>query len=373
MPVVVKLCPCLINVPFLNFAPIFVTYHNFYTFWFFLLCLESFGSWSLLRLSGFSTHVKNHYVIEALSNWDLLWHGLIHAFRHSNKFKCDATLSFCHSCAVRCSRTWLLSRWSSLHFCKELSSLSLFLLLLLAQYFGVLLLFLLLLFLQLALFLMQSTFILFLLFDVIFHNFSSFLLQLLYLLSSNVFILPFLSLLFILQMLNVVYWGMRWLTSLDLKLMIRILLIVVVEGTPLSAGRFFLGCILHVDYLATVSWFDIQRIKFLKHFVGSTDWVNILLNLTLCFGTRHLERLVPIGVCFDLLWLRLRHLNCVITQPRFATVLTFLVIDRTLCRLLRLLRLFCLFRRLVTIEAWSCRLLKNLLLVKHCVTKLLEE
>ena len=224
----------------------------------------------------------------------------------------------------------------------------LFLLLLLAQYFGVLLLFLLLLFLHLAFFLEQSAFILSLLTDVIFHDFSPFLLQLIYLLFSNVFILPFLSLFFILQMLNVVYRGMRWLSSLNLKLMINILL-VVVEGTPLSTGRFFLSCVSHMDYLATISRFDIQSIKFLKHIVGSTNWVDILLNLTLCFLARHFERLVPIRVCLYLLILRLRHLNCVIIKPRrFTTILTFLVINRTLCRLLRLVRLF---PRFLTIEA----------------------
>ena len=157
-------------------------------------CLFFAGpSCSRFGFCGGFTHVKDHYVSKSLlSRRRLSLLGLIHALRHSNEFKLDATLGLCHGRSVPDRLLFAFV----LDVSEKLALLPLFLLALLFQDLLCLLVSLLLFLLDFSLSVEQSLLVLLLLFNVLSHDLLSLVLQVLDLLSSYVLVLHLLHFLF---------------------------------------------------------------------------------------------------------------------------------------------------------------------------------
>ena len=151
------------------------------------------GSSKLWLCSCWFTHVKDHDISESLlgCSWLSLL-GLIHALRHTNELKLDATLGLCHGRSVpdRLLFAFVLDVG------EKLALLPFFLLALLLQNLLCLLVSLLLFLLDFSLSVEQSLLVLLLLFNVLSHDLLSLVLQVLDLLSSYVLVLHLLHFLF---------------------------------------------------------------------------------------------------------------------------------------------------------------------------------
>lgn len=151
-----------------------------------------------LRSCGFA-HVKDHDISKSLSGccWLSLL-SLIHALRHTNEFKLDATLGLCHGRSVPDRLLFAFV----LDISEKLTLLPLFLLALPFQNLLCLLISLFLFLLDFALSVEQSLLVLLLLFNVLSHDFLTLVLQVLDLLSSYVLVLHLLHFLLFLYALD---------------------------------------------------------------------------------------------------------------------------------------------------------------------------
>ena len=201
--VAAELSQRLVDVPRLDALSILVAHHHFAK-----AVIRSLGSGCLFfagpscsrfGFCGGFTHVKDHYVSKSLlSRRRLSLLGLIHALRHSNEFKLNATLGLCHGRSV----PYCLLLAFVLDVGEEFALLSLFFLALLFENLLSLLISLLLFLLDFPFSVEQTLLVLLLLFNILSHDLLAFILQFLDLLPSYVLVLHLLHFLFFLDALN---------------------------------------------------------------------------------------------------------------------------------------------------------------------------